>query len=195
MRSATVNRKTRETQIKMRLDLDGSGDCKIDTELGFLTHMLETFAKHGLFDLEAKVKGDLHVDQHHTVEDAGIVLGMVFKKTLGDKAGIQRAGFFNFPMDEALARVALDISGRPFLRWDVTFTHQLVGELEIGLFEDFFLGMTNALGMNLHIEVPYGRSDHHKIEAVFKAVARAMRMACTNEPRLRNKVLSTKGVL
>ncbi|HQV32156.1 MAG TPA: imidazoleglycerol-phosphate dehydratase HisB [Calditrichia bacterium] len=195
MRTANITRETRETQISISLDLDGTGKAEIDSPLGFLNHMLDTLARHGAFDLKATIRGDLEVDQHHTVEDCGIVLGEAFKAALGDKRGIRRAGFFIYPMDESLAQVALDLSGRPYLRWEVPFANRTVGELELALFEDFFLGLTNALGINLHISVPYGRSDHHKIEAVFKAFTKAMRMACEIDPRTAGEIPSTKGVI
>lgn len=195
MRTATIHRKTSETDIRIVLNVDGTGEARIDSPLGFLNHMLETFARHGHFDIEAAIRGDLHVDQHHTVEDTGIVLGEAFREALGDKKGIERAGFFLYPMDEALARAALDLSGRPALVWDVAFTHDTVGGLALELFEDFFLGLVNSLAMNLHVKVEYGRSDHHKIEAVYKAVARAMRAACSIDPRRPDAIPSTKGVL
>ena len=195
MRSASISRETRETRIAMSVNLDGRGESEIVSPIGFLTHMLETFARHGIFDLQADIEGDLEVDQHHTVEDCGIVLGEVFKKALGDKRGIKRAGFFIYPMDEALATVAIDISGRSFLKLEAEFSNARVGELEIELLEDFFLGFSGALGANLHIRVHYGRSDHHKIEAVFKALAKAMKSACEIEPRIAGTIPSTKGVL
>jgi imidazoleglycerol-phosphate dehydratase len=195
MRKATIKRNTSETQIAMTLNIDGSGKSKIDSPIGFLTHMLESFAKHAIFDLEASIRGDMHVDAHHTVEDTGIALGEALKAALGDKRGIQRAGFWMYPMDEALATVALDLSGRPFLVWDVEFVTPAIGDLPTELFEDFFLGFTNALGANLHVKVHYGRSDHHKIEAVFKALAKSLKTACTIEPRIKNDIPSTKGKL
>ena len=195
MRTATVERKTKETQIKIKLNIDGSGKSRIISEIGFLNHMLETFAKHGLFDIEAKIKGDLHVDQHHTVEDTGIVLGEAFKKALGDKRGIKRAGFFIFPMDEALVMTAVDISGRPYLKMDAKFKSKKVGNLQVDLLEDFFQGFAVSLGANLHIKIYYGRSDHHKIEAMFKAFGKALKEACEIEERLKNEIPSTKGTL
>ena len=195
IRSATVDRQTTETQIRVHLVLDGRGRATIDSPIGFFTHMLETLARHSAIDMEATIRGDLHVDQHHTVEDTGIVLGQALREALGDKRGIQRAGFFNYPMDEALARVALDISGRPCLVYDVPLTTTHVGELQLELLEDFFLGFCTALGANLHIQVTYGRSDHHKVEAVFKALARALRMACQIDPRMAGEIPSTKGAL
>lgn len=195
MREASIERKTKETSIQMRVNIDGSGKSNITSEIGFLNHMLETFAKHAIFDLEANIIGDIHVDQHHTVEDTGIVLGEVIKKALGDKKGIRRAGFFIFPMDESLAGVAIDISGRPFLKWNVKFRSKKIGDLSTELIEDFFLGFTTSLGANLHIIAHYGRSDHHKTEAVFKAFARAMRAACEIDDRATGEIPSTKGTL
>ena len=194
-RTADIIRKTTETQIRMSLNIDGDGDGKIASPIGFLTHMLETFCRHGLFNLEADIAGDMHVDQHHTVEDCGIVLGEVFKKALGEKRGIRRSGFFIYPMDEALARVSLDLSGRPFLVWDVALENPAIGDLDTELLQDFFLGFTNALALNLHIRVEYGRSDHHKVEAIFKALARSLKEACEIDPRLGDQIPSTKGVL
>jgi len=195
MRKAEIKRKTSETTITLKLNLDGSGKGTISSEIGFLNHMLNTLARHGLFDIAMKIKGDLEVDGHHTVEDSGIVLGQAFKEALGEKRGIRRAGFFVYPMDEALATVAVDISGRPHLHWDAEFKNLKVGELELELLEDFFLGFVNALGINLHVKIHYGRSDHHKVEAVFKAFAKAMRMACEIDPRSPEDIPSTKGAL
>ncbi|MBP7460261.1 MAG: imidazoleglycerol-phosphate dehydratase HisB, partial [Candidatus Delongbacteria bacterium] len=186
---------TRETQIRMTINLDGQGQSRIDTGIGFFDHLLENFAKHGLVDLEADIKGDLHVDQHHTVEDTGIALGELIKKALGDKKGIARTGFFIFPMDESLVLSSLDLSGRPYLVFQAQFKHKRVGEFETHLTEDFFQGFSTALGANLHIRVDYGRSDHHKIEAIFKSVSRSLRMACALEPRIRDQIPSTKGTL
>jgi len=195
MRTASIKRETKETSIQMGVNIDGSGKSNITSEIGFLNHMLETFAKHAIFDLEANITGDIHVDQHHTVEDTGIALGEVIKKALGDKKGIKRAGFFVFPMDESLASVAIDISGRPFLKWNVKFRNKKIGDLSTELIEDFFLGFTTSLGANLHIVIHYGRSDHHKIEAVFKAFAKAMKTACEIDNRVYGEIPSTKGVL
>ncbi len=195
MRVAEIKRETKETRIHIKLNLDGSGKIAIQSPIGFLTHMLDTLARHGGFDLEATIEGDLHVDQHHTVEDTGIVLGEAIKQALGDKRGINRAGFFIFPMDEALARVALDISGRPFLKYKAKLKSKKIGDLQTDLVEDFFLGFANALGANLHIKVVYGRSDHHKVEAIFKALARALKMACQIDPRMANEIPSTKGTV
>jgi len=195
MRSADIKRKTGETEILIKLNLDGSGKAAVDSKVGFLNHMLESLAKHGMFDIEASMKGDLHVDQHHTVEDTGIALGQAFKEALGEKRGIRRAGCFSFPMDEALATAAVDISGRPHLRFRADFKDKKVGDMPVDLVEDFFQGFVSASGMTIHLKVSYGRSDHHKAEALFKAFARALRDACALEPRLGNDVPSTKGML
>jgi imidazoleglycerol-phosphate dehydratase len=195
MRNADIKRKTGETEISIKLNLDGSGKAAMDSKVGFLNHMLESLAKHGMFDIEASMKGDLHVDQHHTVEDTGIALGQAFKEALGDRRGIRRAGCFSFPMDEALATAAVDISGRPHLRFRADFKGKKVGEMPLDLVEDFFQGFVSASGMTVHLKVSYGRSDHHKVEALFKAFALALRDACTLEPRLGNDVPSTKGML
>ena len=195
MRSADIKRKTGETEILIKLNLDGSGKAAVDSKVGFLNHMLKSLAKHGMFDIEASMKGDLHVDQHHTVEDTGIALGQAFKEALGEKRGIRRAGCFSFPMDEALATAAVDISGRPHLRFRADFKDKKVGDMPVDLVEDFFQGFVSASGMTIHLKVSYGRSDHHKAEALFKAFARALRDACALEPRLGNDVPSTKGML
>lgn len=195
MRTAIVKRKTKETNITVELNIDGRGKSSIDTPIGFLNHILESFSKHGLFDLNVKVQGDLEVDQHHTVEDCGIVLGQAFKKALGEKKGINRAGYFAFPMDEALAIVAVDIAGRPYLQFDVKFKRRFCGELDIDLLEDFFYGFALNLGANIAVRMHYGRSDHHKIEAVFKAFAKSMKMACSTDLRAIKDIPSTKGMI
>jgi len=195
MRLAKVSRETKETRIGVELNIDGTGHSDIRSEIGFFSHMLETFARHGLFDIKAEIVGDLHIDLHHTVEDAGIVLGEAFRQALGEKKGITRAGFFMFPMDDSLAVSAIDLSGRPFLKFDAAFAAEKVGAFETGLVEDFFRGFASALLANVHIKLEYGRSAHHSIEAIFKATARALRMACAIEPRGKNNVPSTKGVL
>ncbi|MBD3287630.1 imidazoleglycerol-phosphate dehydratase HisB [candidate division KSB1 bacterium] len=195
MRKAEIVRNTNETQISVELDLDGRGKYGIDTPVGFFNHMLESFAKHGLFDLKITARGDLEVDQHHLVEDCGIVLGQAFKKTLGDKKGINRAGYFVYPMDEALAVVAVDLGGRPYLQYDTKFARRFCGDLDTDLLEDFFHGFSvNALA-NVVVRMPYGRSDHHKIEAVFKAFAKSMKMACSRDPRAIEHIPSTKGMI
>jgi imidazoleglycerol-phosphate dehydratase len=203
-RVAVIERVTKETSITIKLDLDGKGEVKLQYPIGFMVHMFNTFARHGLFDLEIVASGDLEVDQHHLVEDTGIVLGQCFAKALGDKRGIMRSGSCLFPMDETLARAAVDISGRPFLFFD----GQLSGvpliaasdtteefHFQTDTVEDFWQGFTAAAGCNLHLEILRGRSDHHKIEAMFKAAARALRAACEVDERSRDIVPSTKGSL
>ena len=195
MRKAEVERKTNETEIKIKLNLDGTEKRKIDTGIGFLNHMLELFAKQGLFDLEIKAIGDLQVDEHHTVEDVGIVLGQAFKKALGEKKGIKRYGFFIVPMDETLALAAVDIGGRSYCVMDIQFNREKVGDLSTELVYDFFEALASNLGANIQIKVFYGRNEHHKIEAVFKTFARAMSMAVEIDPRIKGKIPSTKGVI
>ncbi|MSV29687.1 MAG: imidazoleglycerol-phosphate dehydratase HisB [Bryobacterales bacterium] len=195
MRSATVQRDTKETRIQGRLKIEGRGNYGISTGIRFLDHMFELFSKHGGFDLTLKADGDLDVDQHHTVEDAGIVLGQLFSKALGDRRGINRAGYFVVPMDETLAVVALDLGGRPALVYKDRVKVRLVGDLQTELLEDFFGGFVNHAGANLHVQVLYGRSNHHKIEAVFKCFARAMKYACSKDARLKDQLPSTKGLL
>jgi len=195
MRRARIERNTRETQIRGALNLDGRGTYEISTGIRFLDHMLELFAKHGAFDLKLEADGDLDVDQHHTVEDCGIVLGELFAKALGDRRGINRAGYFVLPMDEALAVAAIDLGGRPALVYQDRVKVRLVGDLQTELVEDFFGGFSNHAGANVHLKVMYGRSNHHKIEAIFKCFARAMRYACSRDARLRKQLPSTKGLL
>jgi imidazoleglycerol-phosphate dehydratase len=195
MREASVERNTKETQILGRLCIEGTGSYKISTGIRFLDHMLELFAKHGVFDLELTAQGDLDVDQHHTVEDTGIVLGDLFSKALADRRGINRAGYFVQSMDESLAVVAVDLGGRPVLVYDQQVNVVQVGDLQAELLEDFFGGFTHHAGANLHAKVLYGRSNHHKIEAIFKCFARAMRYACSTDERLKDQLPSTKGLL
>jgi imidazoleglycerol-phosphate dehydratase len=195
MREAAVERNTKETHILGSLRIEGTGLYEISTGIRFLDHMLELFSKHGAFDLELKVRGDLDVDQHHTVEDAGIVLGDLFTKALGDRRGINRAGYFVLPMDETLAVVAVDLGGRPALAYDHQVNVVHVGDLQTELLEDFFVGFTNHAAANLHAKVLYGRSNHHKVEAIFKCFARAMRYACSTDERLKDQLPSTKGLL
>jgi len=195
MRSASLRRDTKETQIRGSLKIEGRGRYGISTGIRFLDHMLELFTKHGGFDLTLQAKGDLDVDQHHTVEDAGIVLGQLVSKALGDRKGINRAGYFVMTMDETLAVVALDLGGRPALAYDDKVKVRLVGDLQTELVEDFFGGFVNHAGANLHAKVLYGRSNHHKIEAIFKCFARALRYACSKDPRLKQQLPSTKGLL
>lgn len=195
MREATVERNTKETQIEGFLRIEGSGSYNISTGIRFLDHMLELFGKHGAFDLELAAHGDLDVDQHHTVEDSGIVLGDLFAKALGDRRGINRAGYFVQSMDESLAVVAVDLGGRPALVYDQQVNVVHVGDLQAELLEDFFGGFAHHAGANLHAKIFYGRSNHHKIEAIFKCFARAMRYACSTDERLKDQLPSTKGLL
>lgn len=195
MREASIERNTKETQIKGSLRLDGTGRYEISTGVRFLDHMLELFTKHGAFDLTLSAQGDLDVDQHHTVEDAGIVLGDLFAKALGDRRGINRAGYFVQTMDESLAVVAVDLGGRPALVLDTRVNVVHVGDLQVELLEDFFAGFTHHAGANLHAIIMHGRSNHHKIEAIFKCFARAMRYACSTDERLKDQLPSTKGLL
>ncbi len=195
MRRAAVERLTRETKIRGRINLDGKGVYSISTGIRFLDHMLELFAKHGAFDLSLDAAGDLDVDQHHTVEDCGIVLGQLVAKALGTRKGINRAGYFVMPMDETLAVVAIDLSGRPALVYRDLVRTRLVGDLQSELIEDFFSGFVNHAGANLHVRVLYGRSNHHKVEAIFKCFARALRYACSHDASLRGQLPSTKGLL
>jgi len=204
MRTATVERITGETKIKLTLNLDGTGVCNVCNPIGFFDHMLKSFCKHGLFDLSGTIEGDLNVDQHHTIEDTGIVLGECFKKALGDCAGIYRSGFFIYPMDETLAQAAVDFGGRPYLVNNSMLTGvPLVsigadgkeGSFQTDCFEDFWQGFVNAAQCNLHIDVIRGRSDHHKVEACFKAVSRAIRAAVEIDLRRNGAVPSTKGVI
>ena len=194
-RIADLERNTNETKIRASLNIDGTGLYQISTGIRFLDHMLELFTRHGAFDLTLEAKGDLDVDQHHTVEDVGIAVGQLFSKALGDRKGINRAGYFVLPMDETLAVVAVDLGGRAALVYDdqVSVTH--VGELQVELLPDFFGGFVQHSAANLHAKVMYGRSSHHKIEAVFKCWARAMRYACSYDERLRDQLPSTKGLL
>jgi imidazoleglycerol-phosphate dehydratase len=192
-RGETV-RETRETSIRVAVDLDGTGKASISTGVGFLDHMLELLAGHSLLDLDVEASGDLHVDEHHTVEDVGITLGMALAEALGERRGIRRYGFL-LPMDEALARVALDLGGRPFVVFEAEFSREKVGDLSTELVEDFVRGLAQHLGANIHVRVEYGRNDHHKIEAIFKALGRALRAAIERDPRLEDRVPSTKGVL
>ncbi len=193
-RSSTINRKTKETEINVTLNLDGSGRAEVDTGIGFLDHMLEGFARHGFFDLECKVKGDLRVDGHHTAEDTGIVLGQAIREAAGDKRGIRRYGYFILPMDEVLALCAVDLCGRPYLQFDCPFTAERVGELDTELVKEFFYAVSYSAGMNLHLRILQPGNNHHMIEALFKAFAKALDEAITLDPRI-SDVLSTKGRL
>ena len=193
-RSTTVERKTKETDISVILNIDGLGKSEIDTGIGFFDHMLEGFSKHGFFDLKCKVKGDLEVDGHHTVEDTGIVLGTAIKQALGDKAGIKRYGSFLLPMDETLVLCAIDLCGRPYFSFDCAFETERVGTLDTQLVREFFYAVSYSAAMNLHIKVLSGINDHHKIEAMFKAFAKALDIAISYDERITD-VLSTKGSL
>ena len=195
MRSAVIDRRTAETQIKVRLALDGKGRFENSTGIRFLDHMLDLVARHGGFDLTVKAAGDLDVDQHHTVEDVGIELGEAVLKAIGNKRGINRAGYFVMPMDETLAVAAIDLSGRPHAVIDTRVTVRIVGDLQTELVDDFFDGFAMAARANVHIKTMYGRSNHHKIEACFKAFARALRVACSKDKRLAKMLPSTKGLL
>lgn len=195
MRSAAIERNTRETRIRGRLKIEGRGRYEISTGIRFLDHMLELFARHGGFDLTLRAAGDLDVDQHHTVEDTGIVLGQLFSKALGDRKGINRAGYFVMPMDETLAVAAVDLGGRPALVYKDLVRVRLVGDLQAELAEDFFGGFASHAGANVHVKVLYGRSSHHKLEAVFKCFARALKFACSRDARLKDQLPSTKGLL
>ena len=195
MRKAAIERNTKETRIKASLKIEGIGVYNISTGIRFFDHMLELFTKHGGFDLTLKCEGDLDVDQHHTIEDAGIVLGELFAKALGDRKGINRAGYFVQTMDETLAVVALDLGGRPALVYKDRVKVRMVGDLQTELVHDFFDGFVNKAGANVHVKVLYGRSNHHKIEAIFKCFARAMKYACSKDARLKDQLPSTKGLL
>ena len=191
-RSAVVNRKTKETEINMEFTVDGSGKAQIETGIGFFNHMLDSFTRHGFFDMKLSVKGDLYVDSHHTVEDTGIVLGQAIKNALGDKQGIKRYGSFILPMDETLVLCAIDLSGRPYLAFDIDFTTDKVGYMETELVKEFFYAISYSAGMNLHIKKLNGENNHHVIEAAFKAFAKALDEACGYDERIQG-VLSTKG--
>lgn len=193
-RTAKISRQTAETKVELSLDVDGSGDSQIRTGVGFLDHMLTLLAKHAVIDLTVEADGDLHVDQHHTVEDVGICLGQALKQALGDKAGIRRYGFFTLPMEETLCSTALDLSGRYFLVFNASFPSAKIGDFDSELVEDFWQALAANALCNLHVNVPYGRNSHHIAEAIFKATARALRMAVESDPRMPG-VPSTKGTL
>jgi imidazoleglycerol-phosphate dehydratase len=194
-RRATITRKTTETDISLTLDLDGTGQASIETGVGFFDHMLNAFARHGLFDLSVTAKGDLHIDAHHTVEDVGIVLGQAFAQALGDKRGITRFGSALVPMDEALAEAAVDISGRAHLAWSVDFAREALGGMDTQLFEEFFRAFTGNSRLTLHVISRAGSNAHHVAESSFKAAARALRMAVAPDPRVAGLIPSTKGAL
>ena len=195
VRSARVDRRTTETDIRARLSLDGRGRYAVSTGIRFLDHMLELFTRHGGFDLDLRARGDLDVDQHHTVEDTGLVLGEAVRQALGDKRGINRAGYVVMPMDETLAVAAIDLSGRPYLVLRARIRPERVGDLQTELLEDFFQGFASGSRANVHLRVLYGRSSHHVVEALFKAFARALRYACSRDARLKRQLPSTKGLL
>jgi imidazoleglycerol-phosphate dehydratase len=195
MRNAEVVRNTKETQIRVRLDLDGRGVARLSTGLPFLEHMLDQVARHGMLDLEIEAKGDLHIDAHHTVEDVGICLGQALARAVGDKAGIRRFGHAYVPLDEALTRVVLDLSGRPGLEYHVKFTRALIGEFDVDLMHEFFQGFVNHAQVTLHIDNLRGDNAHHQCETMFKAFARALRTAVEADPRAHGTVPSTKGSL
>jgi imidazoleglycerol-phosphate dehydratase len=195
MRTATIHRKTNETEIAIDLDLDGTGTYDVSTGIGFLDHMLEQLSRHSLIDLRLKAVGDLHIDQHHTTEDSGIALGEAIARALGDRRGITRYGHAYAPMDETLSRCAIDISGRPFLVWRSAFSQPKLGELDTELIEHFFHSVAGSAGITLHIETLYGRNNHHIVESVFKAFARALRIAIEIDPRKSDAIPSTKGTL
>ena len=194
-RQARVERKTKETEIAIQLGLDGTGASKVKTPIPFFSHMLEAWSKHGLMDLAVEAQGDIEVDQHHTVEDVGIVMGKALHQALGEKAGIKRFGFASAPLDETLAQVTVDLSGRPFLVYNVNLPDRKIKSFDLGLFEDFFQAFVTHGGLNLHVNLMYGRNPHHIMEAIFKALAKALDQATMLEERLAGKVLSTKGML
>lgn len=195
MRSAEIARRTAETEIRVTLDLDGTGKADVKTGIGFFDHMLELFARHALIDLTIACKGDLQVDQHHSVEDCGIAIGQAIAKALGDKAGIARYASLDLPMDETLTRVALDVSGRPFLVFRTTFPTQKIGEFDAELVREFFQAFAINAGLTLHVETLYGVNSHHIAESCFKGLARALRAALAQDPREKGRVPSTKGSL
>jgi imidazoleglycerol-phosphate dehydratase len=195
MRRANVDRRTSETRVKVRLAIDGRGRYRVATGVRFLDHMLELVARHGGFDLDVQAEGDLDVDQHHTVEDAGIALGEAVARAVGTKRGINRAGYFVMPMDETLAVAAIDLSGRPCAVVDLKLKVQRVGDLQSELVQDFFEGFASAARANVHLKVLYGRSSHHQVEAIFKAFARALRFACAKDRQMARQLPSTKGLL
>ena len=194
-RSATVERNTKETQITVAINIDGSGKADLQTGVPFLDHMLDQLARHGMMDVTVHAKGDLHIDAHHTVEDIGITLGQAFKQAIGDKVGIHRYGHSYVPLDEALSRVVIDLSGRPGLEFQVPFTRAMIGTFDVDLTHEFFQGFVNHALVTLHIDNLKGDNAHHQCETVFKAFARALRIACERDPRAAGVVVSTKGVL
>ena len=195
MRQSDVSRNTLETKIRVVLNLDGSGISKLNTGIGFFDHMLDQLARHGLIDLEVSAVGDLHIDAHHTVEDVGITIGQALAKAWGDKKGLRRYGHAYVPLDEALSRVVVDLSGRPGLVFNVPFTRAMIGEFDVDLVHEFFQGLVNHAGITVHIDALAGDNSHHQAETVFKAFARALRIACEIDPRAASSIPSTKGAL
>ncbi len=194
-RTAKVERNTNETQIKVSIDLDGKGASRFNTDMPFLEHMLDQIARHGMIDLDIQCKGDNHIDDHHSAEDLGITLGMAFKEALGDKKGIVRYGHAYVPLDEALSRVVLDLSGRPGLEYHVEYTRERIGDFDVDLFSEFFQGFVNHALVTLHIDNLRGKNSHHQAETIFKAFGRALRMAISPDPRMEGITPSTKGTL
>ena len=194
-RTGSISRKTKETSIDVTLTIDGTGVSQMQTGIGFFDHMLDQLARHSLMDIALKAEGDLHIDTHHTVEDCGWAVGSAFAEAIGDRSGICRYGSFYLPMDEAMSRVAVDVSGRPFLIWNVQLTSPKIGEMDTEVFREFFQAFSQAAGITLHVETLYGVNSHHMIESCFKALARALRIATTIDPREAGRVPSTKGVL
>ena len=195
MRTATINRATAETKITVTVDLDGTGQYRISTGIGFFDHMLEQLSRHSLIDLDVDTKGDLHIDQHHTVEDTGLAIGQAIAEALGDKRGIRRYGDALSPMDETLTRVALDISGRPWLVWKTAFTQKRLGEMDTEMFQHWFHSFAQTAGLTLHVETLHGENNHHIAESAFKGLARALRTAIEIDPRKADAIPSTKGML
>lgn len=195
MRTASVERNTKETQIKATINIDGTGEYNVSTGIGFLDHMLEQLSRHSLIDIDLTAKGDLHIDGHHTTEDCGIALGTAFAKALGDRKGITRYGSAYIPMDETLTRAAIDISGRPYFIWKVNFTHSKLGDMDTELFREWFQAFAFAAGITLHIENLYGVNNHHIVESCYKGLARALRTAVEIDPRKSDAIPSTKGTL
>ena len=195
MRIAKAERKTKETKISSNVNLDGAGNSNIQTGIGFLDHMVEQISRHGLIDINLKAKGDLHIDDHHTTEDSGYVLGEAISKALGERKGINRYGNAHIPMDETLTRVVIDLSGRPYLVWKVAFTQKRLGEMDTELFKEWFQAFAQAIGANIHVENLYGTNNHHIIESCYKGLARSLKEAVRIIPRITDKVPSTKGVL
>lgn len=194
-RKSLVKRKTKETNIRIGLDIDGKGRSEIKTPIPFFNHLLGNFAKHGLFDLHIRASGDIEIDQHHLVEDIGICLGEAFKEALGDKRGVNRTGYFIFPLDEALSALSIDISGRAFLNFDCKFEKEKIGDLNSDLIKEFFWGFVRHLEATLHIKVLYGENEHHKAESIFKAFGKAMKTACSKDKRILKELPSTKGLI